>query len=71
MVSENKAGVIVCSIAIVALGTLGMVASWDEREAEADKFAKECNASGGTARVIDGMRQCLRAAAPPQGKEGK
>lgn len=69
MISENKAGAIVCALAILALGTLGMVASWDERDATADKFAKECNASGGTARRIDGMRQCLRAAAPPEGKQ--
>lgn len=68
---ENKAGIIVGAIAIIVLGSLGFVASWDARDAEADKFARECNKKGGTARVIDGMRQCLRAAAPPEGNENE
>lgn len=59
--SENKAGVICLAVIVIALGSLGLASTWDKQNEAADKFAKECNASGGTARVIDGMRQCLRA----------
>lgn len=63
--SENEAGVICLAVIVIALGSLGLASAWDKQNEVADKFAKECNASGGTARVIDGMKQCLKASTNP------
>lgn len=56
----------VCAVAIVGITMTNL----ERIESKRMEFAKECNASGKTARMIDGMLQCVKSIEGAQSAEG-
>lgn len=51
---------ILTTVALMFICSLMLSAHWETQQQEQDRYAATCNKQGGVARMIDGMRQCVK-----------